>query len=44
MSKAVSEGAFVVNEELAWEWLMRAIVSREMSDVDDPVATELIPT
>jgi hypothetical protein len=43
MSKAVAEGAFMVNEELAWEWLMRAIVSREMSDVDDPVATDLPP-
>jgi hypothetical protein len=43
MSKELTEGVFVVNEELAWEWLMRAIVSREMSDVDDPAATDLPP-
>lgn len=43
MSKEIAAGAFVVNEGLAWEWLMRAVVSREMSDVDDPVATDLPP-
>lgn len=43
MPKEVAAGVFVLNEELAWEWLMRAIVSREMSDVCDPAATDLPP-
>lgn len=36
-------GMFAVNEELAWEWVMRAIEAREMGDLYDPVATDLPP-
>ncbi|TDD23804.1 hypothetical protein E1287_38620 [Actinomadura sp. KC06] len=36
-------GAFEVKEELAWEWLLRAVMSCEMDDGHDPIGTDLPP-
>jgi hypothetical protein len=43
MPKKLASVTFALKEELAWEWIMRAIVSHEMSDIRDPIARDLPP-